>query len=121
MPQNSSTDSKVMTFFSNSFRLSPCRPSQHGPIPTKPAGQECQQTFPLGGLVNHSVHLFVKGWMELKCSLSWKTVTGLPESSDDEAAVALPPSGEMGMVVRSTCSDILTNVALSREVGSGYG
>src|SRR4051812_36645361 len=62
-------------------------------------------TFPLGGLVNHSVHLFWRGCLTLKLSLSWKTVTGLSSSL---AATPSPlPLGEMGMVERSTCWSIL--------------
>jgi len=53
MPQNSSTESNEMTSFSSSAQLSP---------------------LPLGGLVNHSVHVFISGCLTLKFSGSWKTV-----------------------------------------------
>ncbi len=42
----------------------------------------------------------------MKLSLSWKTVMGLSLSAAG-AELTFPPSGEMGMVVGSTCSDIL--------------
>lgn len=64
------------------------------------AAVECGHTLPLGGLVNHNVHLFCSGCLTLKLSLSWKTVTGVPPSF---ASASTPPPGETGMVERSTC------------------
>lgn len=68
------------------------------------------RTFPLAGFVNQSVHRFESGCLTLKLSLSWKTVTVLLASSGASEAASLglfPPSGEMGIVLRSTCSDML--------------
>lgn len=58
--------------------------------------------MPLGGLVNHRVHLFWSWCFTLKFSLSWKTVTTLPSASFAPSP-APSPDGEMGMVDRSTC------------------
>lgn len=57
--------------------------------------------FPLGGLVNQRVHLCIKGCLTLKLSASWKTVIC---SSSLAADLFSPeaPSGEIGMVDRST-------------------
>jgi hypothetical protein len=58
--------------------------------------------------VNHKVHLFISGCLTLKCSGSWKTVTGsvlLEKSSDGlslEPLLPTTPSGEIGMVSRGT-------------------
>lgn len=60
-----------------------------------------ERTFPDGGLVNHNVHSLMSGCLTLKLSLSWKTVTS-PEVSVE---VPFPPSGEIGIVDRSTCAD----------------
>lgn len=70
--------------------------------------RQCHPTFPLAGLVNHRVHLCISGCLTVKFSLSWKTVM----SSILESAVSalLPPSGEMGMVVRSTCAAMVTDL-----------
>ena len=56
-PQNSSTLSKVMTSFNKSAQLS------LGPVD-------------VGVLVNHNVHVFIRGCLTLKFLGSWKTVTG---------------------------------------------
>ena len=84
-----------MTSFNKSFQLSPYSVSN--------AINHIQLTLPLGGFVNHKVHLFCRGCFTLKLSLSWNTVTGLSLSF---ASVASPPFGEMGIVERSTCLSI---------------
>lgn len=62
--------------------------------------------LPLGGFVNHRVHLFINGCLTLKLSLSWKTVIcSSPELSPLGflfSLCPLVPSGEMGIVERST-------------------
>jgi hypothetical protein len=62
--------------------------------------------LPLGGLVNHRVHLCIKGCLTLKLSLSWKTVIcSSPELSPLGflfSSWPFDPSGEMGIVERST-------------------
>lgn len=63
--------------------------------------------------MNHRVQLEARGCLTLKLSLSSNTVTGLESveaAASLEAEVLLPPSGETGMVDRSTCSDILSNL-----------
>lgn len=66
-----------------------------------------KSTFPLGGLVNHKVHLFIKGCFTLKLSLSWKTVICSPSAAGFVFSFELPvPSGEIGMVDKSTCSPV---------------
>ena len=75
-------------------------------------------TLPLGGLVNHSVHSFIKGCLTLKLSGSSNTVTCL---SPDFAASLAPSSdailgslfsslGEIGIVSRGTCELGLSEV-----------
>jgi hypothetical protein len=62
-------------------------------------------TFPVGGLVNHNVHLFIKGCLTVKFSGSWKTVTGsLLKGAFGlmSPLVLMVPSGEIGMVSRGT-------------------
>ena len=49
--------------------------------------------------MNHKVHLCINGCLTLKLSLSWKTVIC---SSPLGPEFLLPPSGEIGMVERST-------------------
>lgn len=73
------------------------------------AGHELGLTLPEGGLVNQRVQSCARGCLTLKLSLSSKTVTGLLEeaAASVEAEALLPPSGETGMVDRSTCSAIL--------------
>jgi hypothetical protein len=59
--------------------------------------------LPLGGLVNHRVHLCINGCLTLKLSLSWKTVIcSSPELSPLGFLFSSCPSGEMGIVERST-------------------
>jgi hypothetical protein len=72
--------------------------------------EESEPTFPVGGLVNHKVHLFMSGCLTLKCSGSWKTVTGsllLEKARDGVSVEPLPttPSGEIGMVSSGTGCD----------------
>ena len=109
-----------MTSFSKSFQLlSPC-----GLVrivcPWWGSGTP-DRTFPLAGLVNQSVHRFESGCLTLKLSLSWKTVIVLPSSAASAAAPfgLFPPSGEMGIVVRSTCSDMLGISDVPREKSAG--
>lgn len=59
-------------------------------------------TFPLGGLVNHRVQVWANGCLTLKLSGSWKTVTMSPEEAAVAPLVLSSPSGEMGIVLRST-------------------
>ena len=72
-------------------------------------------TFPLGGLVNHRVHLCISGCLTLKLSASWNTVICspslysffpplvLPLSAAVPSAVpSSPPSGDIGMVSSGT-------------------
>ena len=67
------------------------------------------RTLPLGGFVNHRVHVFIKGCLTLKFSGSWKTVIGsvalkaLLEASLPSFAPEIPPSGEIGIVSSGTC------------------
>jgi len=70
-----------------------------------------KQTFPLDGLVNHKVHLFMSGCLTLKLSLSWKTVICSSPVFSPFALViscAFSASGEMGIVERSTGEDGFT-------------
>jgi len=48
--------------------------------------------------VNHRVHLFIRGCLTLKLSLSWKTVT----CSVSDCELSFSPAGSIGMVERST-------------------
>lgn len=62
--------------------------------------------------MNHKVQSWARGCLTVKLSLSSKTVTSFPSdegAGSVEADGSLPPSGEMGMVDKSTCSDILTD------------
>ena len=60
--------------------------------------------------MNHNVHLCISGCFTLKLSLSWKTVICSPSAFSPFGFVfssawpldLLPPSGEMGIVERST-------------------
>ena len=63
-----------------------------------------RQTFPLGGLVNHKVHLCMRGCLTLKLSLSWNTVICSSSLSPFALVLssALSPTGEIGIVERST-------------------
>ena len=67
------------------------------------------RTLPLGGLVNHSVQVFMSGCLTLKFSASWKTVLTSPsdvelvDCSLDSPDELLSSTGEMGMVSRGTC------------------
>lgn len=56
--------------------------------------------------MNQRVHLFCRGCLTLKLSLSWKTVTGLLSSLASLPFSSLP-FGEIGMVERSTCWSML--------------
>lgn len=69
--------------------------------------------FPLGGFVNQRVHSFIKGCLTLKCSESWKTVTGSSpdfagfaegclESSSVTFVESVSFAGEIGMVSSGT-------------------
>jgi hypothetical protein len=74
--------------------------------------------LPLGGLVNHSVHLCMSGCLTLKLSGLWKTVTGAPGSgllarSSDSIPLPLEFSGEMGIVSRGTGDWFATEVILN--------
>lgn len=78
--------------------------------------EECQDAslaFPLDGFVNQSVHSFIKGCLTLKCSESWKTVTGSSpdfavfaegclESSSVTFVESVSFAGEIGMVSSGT-------------------
>lgn len=64
--------------------------------------------------MNHKVQLCARGCLTLKLSLSSKTVTGAPSAAgaaSPEVEALFPPSGEMGIVDKSTCSDILDLLA----------
>lgn len=54
-------------------------------------GKPVQLAFPLGGLVNHRVQVFIRGCFTLKFSASWKTVTFSP--FDATVAFSLLASG----------------------------
>ena len=58
--------------------------------------------------MNQRVHLFWRGCLTLKLSLSWKTVTGL---SSDLLSAFSPLGFSTGMVVRSTCLSMLFDSA----------
>jgi hypothetical protein len=60
--------------------------------------------------VNHKVHLFIRGCLTLKLSLSWKTVICSSSSSPLALVIssALSPHGEIGIVERSTGEDGFT-------------
>jgi hypothetical protein len=63
-------------------------------------------TLPLGGLVNHSDHVFMSGCLTLKFSGSWKTVRTSPSAAalvDFSLLSPEPPVGEMGIVSSGTC------------------
>ena len=101
-----------MTSFNRSFQLSPYKKS----VGVKENAPEGSRTFPLGGLVNHKVHLCIRGCLTLKLSLSWKTVI----CSSPVAASLLGflfssrgPSGEMGIVERSTGSEAAAAAMMS--------
>lgn len=59
--------------------------------------------------MNQRVQLEARGCLTLKLSLSSKTVTGFTseDAASAEAEALFPPSGDTGMVDKSTCSDIL--------------
>lgn len=78
-------------------------------IGSRPEG--ASRTFPEAGFVNHRVQSWASGCLTVKLSLSSKTVTTLSEevAASVDVEASLPPSGEMGMVDKSTCSDILTD------------
>ena len=66
------------------------------------AGLGSKITFPLGGLVNHNVQVFMRGCLTLKFSASWKTVMFSPFEEEGAAfssfIVVLSPlvaSGEL--------------------------
>lgn len=73
--------------------------------------------------MNHRVQLCARGCLTLKLSLSSKTVTGSDEGAAASVEVegSLPPSGEMGMVDRSTCSAILNDGLVGIACGRGVG
>lgn len=102
----------MITSFSRSFQLSPCNTVVIS-FPTwymggyQPNAQG--RTLPLEGLVNHKVHLFWRGCLTLKLSLSWKTVTSFPSISTAGVS-SCSPSGETGIVLRSTCSSAILAV-----------
>jgi len=52
--------------------------------------------------VNHNVHLCVSGCLTLKFSGSWNTVICASSPRSAFSSGVLPPSGEIGMVERST-------------------
>jgi hypothetical protein len=52
--------------------------------------------------VNHNVHLCIKGCFTLKFSGSWNTVICSSSPRSAFSSGVLPPSGEIGMVERST-------------------
>jgi hypothetical protein len=52
--------------------------------------------------VNHKVHLCMRGCLTLKLSGSWNTVICASSADLSPFDALLPPSGEMGMVDRST-------------------
>jgi hypothetical protein len=61
--------------------------------------------------VNQSVHLCIRGCLTLKLSLSWKTVTCSAGSTRGFLFSSLfAPSGEIGIVDRSTGMSGLTGV-----------
>lgn len=67
--------------------------------------------------MNHKVHLCIRGCFTLKLSLSWKTVICSPSAFSPFGFVfssvwsfdLLPPSGEMGIVERSTGEEGFTS------------
>jgi hypothetical protein len=76
-------------------------------------------TLPLGGLVNHSVHVFMRGCLTLKFSGSWNTVRTSPSAAsllDDFSLSPDSPVGEMGIVSSGTCWSGLGAVATSAIV-----
>jgi hypothetical protein len=76
-------------------------------------------TLPLGGLVNHSVHVFMRGCLTLKFSGSWNTVRTSPSAGsllDDFSLSPDSPVGEMGIVSSGTCWSGLGAVATSAIV-----
>lgn len=63
--------------------------------------------------MNHKVHLFINGCLTLKFSGSWKTVicsSTLSPLGFLFSSLLLLPSGEIGMVERSTGDDGLGEV-----------
>jgi hypothetical protein len=87
-----------------------------------PAHAGLKRTLPLGGLVNHSVHVFMRGCLTLKFSASWKTVRislSLVVAVVSDCSLALSPEpsvGEMGIVSSGTCWLALGAVATSAIV-----
>lgn len=74
--------------------------------------------------MNHKVQLCARGCLTLKLSLSSNTVTGLQSvaaAASAEEEGLFPPSGEMGIVDKSTCSDILGLLDEEGTVRSGVG
>lgn len=53
--------------------------------------------------MNHKVHLCIRGCLTLKFSGSWNTVISALPLSFVFSALEVAPSGEMGIVDRSTC------------------
>jgi hypothetical protein len=68
--------------------------------------------------VNQRVHLCIRGCLTLKLSGSWKTVICSSPLGVDLDRFVLPPSGEIGMVERSTGDDGFAKAeAMILEVG----
>ena len=80
--------------------------------------------LPLGGFVNHRVHLFMSGCLTLKLSGSWNTVI-CSLGSSVLGAVVIPSSlssseGEMGMVSRGTWVSGWACVAVAAAMAWSY-
>jgi hypothetical protein len=76
-------------------------------------GAHPSHTFPLGGFVNQSVHLFISGCLTLKLSASWNTVSCSNGPSDFCSVVAFssgsPFGGETGISFSGRCSSLISN------------
>lgn len=89
-----------MTSLSSSFQLSPYVVS----IKVIESVVRAVCTLPLGGLVNHNVHMFMSGCLTLKLLGSWNTVrTSLSSAAALVDFSWLSPEGEMGIVSSGTC------------------
>jgi hypothetical protein len=75
--------------------------------------------FPLGGFVNQRVHLCINGCLTLKLSLSWKTVICsspvLLSPLGFFSSCPFEPSGEIGIVERSTGEEGLASPLVGAE------
>jgi hypothetical protein len=77
-------------------------------------------TLPVGGLVNHSVHLFISGCLTLKLELSWKTVmVSVSPSSGLAPLVPLGASGEIGIVSNGTGCDATSVIVRAERARRG--